>query len=132
MNVHFLLMNSKRCNHFDQLNVLHNHLISHFITCSQRIPSDCIIYSAIFIIYIFITFYIYKFPFSVVYNACRINNGGCSHICTSRGQARHCTCNPGYSLAFDEETCTGKKQYRRATSRMTPPINNFSFFITRH
>ena len=39
---------------------------------------------------------------------CVQNNGGCSHFCTPASDGRKCSCNAGYKLDFDEESCSGK------------------------
>ena len=42
-------------------------------------------------------------------NECKTNNGGCQHSCSNTVGSYSCTCNGGYELHSDEETCDGKK-----------------------
>ena len=43
-------------------------------------------------------------------NECKIDNGGCQHSCSNTVGSYSCTCNGGYELHSDEETCDGKKK----------------------
>ena len=44
---------------------------------------------------------------------CQLNNGGCSQVCYNLCNLKvKCGCWPGYTLAYDGKTCTGKKSYR--------------------
>ena len=40
-------------------------------------------------------------------NECLTNNGGCGHSCTNTLGSYTCSCNSGYSLAYDGHQCTG-------------------------
>ena len=38
-----------------------------------------------------------------------IDNGGCDHNCCNTGNNYYCTCNDGYVLSSDGNTCQGKE-----------------------
>jgi hypothetical protein len=38
-------------------------------------------------------------------NECLINNGGCQQLCSNSAGGYSCTCNTGFTLAFDGKTC---------------------------
>lgn len=38
---------------------------------------------------------------------CRINNGGCDHICTNTPNSFYCSCRRGFYLLPDRRTCAG-------------------------
>ena len=39
---------------------------------------------------------------------CVVANGGCDHTCVNTDGGRTCSCDPGYSLGSDEESCDGE------------------------
>ena len=41
-------------------------------------------------------------------NQCTTDNGGCDHTCTDLIPGRMCSCNGGYILENDGETCIGE------------------------
>lgn len=43
--------------------------------------------------------------FAHVINYCRIDNGGCAHICQEDQNSFRCLCNKGFALAADEKNC---------------------------
>ena len=43
------------------------------------------------------------------YNMCRLNNGGCSHLCINNEGHDECQCRDGYKLNEDGKTCTGQE-----------------------
>lgn len=41
---------------------------------------------------------------------CRLNNGGCDHICRNTVGSFECSCKKGYKLLINERNCQGKGQ----------------------
>ncbi|XP_014665861.1 PREDICTED: signal peptide, CUB and EGF-like domain-containing protein 3, partial [Priapulus caudatus] len=41
----------------------------------------------------------------LILDPCRINNGGCAHMCQSQKGKIMCSCRTGYHLAKDEKRC---------------------------
>ena len=39
---------------------------------------------------------------------CKVNNGGCEHVCTNTQSGVSCSCNDGYLLA-NNQNCTGEQ-----------------------
>ena len=52
-------------------------------------------------------------------NECNTNNGGCEHTCTNVDGSNICSCDEGYTLDSNGNSCTGKwvKGIR--------PVNNY-------
>ena len=48
--------------------------------------------------------------FSIDFDECGVNNGGCEQICTNTIGSFNCTCNAGFELAYDRRTCNGESQ----------------------
>ena len=42
-------------------------------------------------------------------NECEVNNGGCSQNCNNTLGSYRCSCEEGYSLNFDQFSCSGKE-----------------------
>ena len=38
---------------------------------------------------------------------CLVANGDCEHICTNTGGSRECSCEDGYRLGSDDQSCQG-------------------------
>ena len=43
-------------------------------------------------------------------NECQSNNGGCNQTCTNTAGSFKCSCGIGYTLAYDNLDCEGKKR----------------------
>ena len=41
-------------------------------------------------------------------NECNTNNGGCEHTCTNVDGSNICSCDEGYTLDSNGNSCTGK------------------------
>lgn len=40
-------------------------------------------------------------------NECQVNNGGCAHMCNNTDGSFLCSCEAGYTLAFNNVHCDG-------------------------
>lgn len=41
---------------------------------------------------------------------CRLNNGGCDHICRNTVGSFECSCKKGYKLLINERSCQGERR----------------------
>lgn len=47
-------------------------------------------------------------PVSPDIDECRLNNGGCDHICRNTVGSFECSCKKGYKLLINERNCQGE------------------------
>lgn len=51
---------------------------------------------------------LYHCPASPDIDECRLNNGGCDHICRNTVGSFECSCKKGYKLLINERNCQGE------------------------
>lgn len=44
---------------------------------------------------------------------CRLNNGGCDHICRNTVGSFECSCKKGYKLLINERNCQGEQTWAK-------------------
>ena len=57
-----------------------------------------------------------------------MDNGGCEHNCVSIGTSYYCTCNSGYELNSDGNTC---QQGKQSLHDIVLPFHSYQFCILR-
>ncbi|XP_015766999.1 PREDICTED: fibrillin-2-like [Acropora digitifera] len=62
----------------------------------------------------------------VIADACLVNNGGCSDICSRTDYGRICSCREGFSLDMDGATCRGMKSFK------FPAVKGETAFFNEH
>ena len=82
-------------------------------SCVAHPDLVCIIFLGFDIPIVFIEFNFYLiifqfFKLQIDTNECGVNNGGCNHDCINIDGSYECTCNDGYKLDSDMQSCIGK------------------------
>lgn len=52
-------------------------------------------------------------PASPDIDDCRLNNGGCDHICRNTVGSFECSCKKGYKLLINERNCQGEQTWAK-------------------
>lgn len=52
-------------------------------------------------------------PASPDIDECRLNNGGCDHICRNTVGSFECSCKKGYKLLINERNCQGEQTWAK-------------------
>ena len=60
---------------------------------------------------------------------CATNNGDCQHICSNIAGSRICSCNSGYRLNSDDETCRGETGWVGFVKATEIQVSTFFFFM---
>lgn len=62
---------------------------------------------------------------------CRLNNGGCDHICRNTVGSFECSCKKGYKLLINERNCQGEGSAGTRLSPLPAPCPNLSCSFSR-